>query len=212
MKYLISYWLRRTTKDSISTASAVVAEPLESGETQMAKTLRAREMSQPAKAEEPEATLQVTEQHENVLEVRRPESAAEPAVEEDGAILQAKLRAELETELSLVESDLQRLSSRRAEIRRELRVPSAGGGGGQRRVELRYLVRGHQISHDWVIEVLVDNPKKPQTGTWHRWERGYPKKGGSATVKEILATGITAGDLRYDLEHGFTRCEQAKFA
>ena len=59
---------------------------------------------------------------------------------------------------------------------------------------------------DAIVTLLVENPKKPGNKNWERWEAGY-KTG--RTVAETVRLGVTMGDIKYDVEHGFVRVDAA---
>lgn len=55
-----------------------------------------------------------------------------------------------------------------------------------------------------VVTVLVANPKKPGSATHARWNAGYAS---GKTVAQTIADGVTMGDIKYDVAHGFVRVE-----
>jgi hypothetical protein len=75
---------------------------------------------------------------------------------------------------------------------------------------VRAIGAGSRIDPDAILTMNVDNPC---TGVKNhvRWEAGYPKKGQSATVRDILAIagGPTVGDLRYGFERAWLDIEPA---
>jgi hypothetical protein len=97
----------------------------------------------------------------------------------------------------------------RAALRSE---PKARIRGGTAKAPAAPIVRtiapGSRIDPDAILTMKVENPC---TGVKNhaRWEAGYPNKGQSATVKDILAIagGPTIGDLRYGYERAWIDIE-----
>jgi hypothetical protein len=50
-----------------------------------------------------------------------------------------------------------------------------------------------------VLTYAAPNPKKPGSGTWQRYQNYVPGR----TVAELLAAGITRGDIAWDVSRGF---------
>lgn len=69
---------------------------------------------------------------------------------------------------------------------------------------VRTIPRGSRIDPDAMITMRVENPC---TGIKNhaRWSAGFPEKGQSARVKDILAVpgGPTIGDMRYSWERAW---------
>lgn len=64
------------------------------------------------------------------------------------------------------------------------------------------------ISKEAKLTLMVDaNPKRPGRAAYDRFE-GYFKEG-VETVQDALDAGLTLGDIKYDLIHGFIDVEGA---
>jgi hypothetical protein len=59
------------------------------------------------------------------------------------------------------------------------------------------------VSKDAALTVLVEaNPKRPSSSAYTRFE-GYLTNPRPATVEEALNNGLTIGDIKFDIIHGF---------
>lgn len=62
------------------------------------------------------------------------------------------------------------------------------------------------LSKDATLKVLVEsNPKRPGGASYDRFE-GYFGEG-ITTVQDALDAGLTMGDIKYDIVHGFIEVE-----
>lgn len=65
---------------------------------------------------------------------------------------------------------------------------------------LRYT--GHRMAgpeFEKIILTVLPNPKRPGTASWNRYNNWVVGR----AVRDCLARGLTVGDYRWDLEHGF---------
>jgi len=59
--------------------------------------------------------------------------------------------------------------------------------------------RPPEFGDDFVIRVLVANPKKPGTAAWHRFNLYRDKM----TIRQALDAGLWRADFRFDVARGF---------
>ena len=65
------------------------------------------------------------------------------------------------------------------------------------------------VTKDAALTVLVEaNPKRASSASYARFE-GYLTNPAPATVEEALKNGLTMGDIKFDIIHGFIAVEGA---
>lgn len=63
--------------------------------------------------------------------------------------------------------------------------------------------RVNNITKEAALTVLVEsNPKRPSSSAYTRFQ-GYLTDPRPATVEQALANGLTIGDIKFDIIHGF---------
>lgn len=66
------------------------------------------------------------------------------------------------------------------------------------------------VTKDAALTVLVEsNPKRPSSASYARFE-GYLASPAPATVEEALKNGLTMGDIKFDIIHGFISVDGAE--
>lgn len=66
------------------------------------------------------------------------------------------------------------------------------------------------VTKDAALTVLVEaNPKRASSASYARFE-GYLTDPAPATVEEALKNGLTMGDIKFDIVHGFISVEGAE--
>lgn len=65
------------------------------------------------------------------------------------------------------------------------------------------------IREDATLKVLVtENPKREESQAWERFQNYFTLDEG-ATVKQAIEAGLTMGDIKYDVIHGFIEVDGA---
>lgn len=66
------------------------------------------------------------------------------------------------------------------------------------------------VTKESALTVLAtENPKRPSSASYKRFE-GYLTSPAPATVGDALENGLTIGDIKFDIVHGFIEVEGAE--